>query len=97
MNCQDSDSIFLSLGCFQGGMYRVGGLQLDPNLGVRLGKKSYFCLMIEKIYTFAAFTKKYLWPYRCSGTYFTATVNFADPKIELQNQINEIEIIEIQI
>ena len=75
-----------------GAMSRVCGLRLAPDLGVRpaAGKKIYLLLAIEKMHFLAAFTKKYLRPYSCRATDFTAAVNFVDLKTEMQSQINEI-------
>ena len=70
------------------GTFRVWGLRLDSNLGVRpaTGKKFYLYLMVDRMHAFAAFSEN-----------FMAAVNFANPKREIQSQYNETEIIGIQI
>ena len=80
-------------------MYRVCGSRLDPNLGVRpaADKEFYLRLTFEKMNASAAFSEKYFRPYGCSDTNFTAAVSIADPRIEIQSQINKTEIIAIQI
>ena len=80
---------------FRGVMYRVCGLRLGRNIGVReaAGKKSYLWLTVDKMHAFAGFTKKYLQPYGCSGTNFTTAVNCTNPNTETQNEIIEIEIL----
>ena len=49
------------------------------------------------MYAFAVFAEKYLWSFGCSGTNFTATVNFTNPKSEIQIEIIETQIIGIQV
>ena len=80
-------------------MYRVCGLRLGPNLGVQLTdeKKNYLRLMGGKMHAFAVFTDKYLRPYGCPDTNFTAAVKCTNLKPKIQSEIIEIEIIEIQI
>ena len=57
-------------------LYRVFGLRLGPNLGVRptVKKKFYFGSTIEKMHALVVFTEKYLRPYDCNDTNFTAAV-----------------------
>ena len=80
-------------------MYRVYGLRLDPNFGVRAAtdKNLYLSLTVEKIYAFAVFTKKYLQPYGYSDINFTAVVNRTSSKTEMQTKIIEVQIILIQL
>ena len=80
-------------------MYRVYGLRLDSHFVVQLaaGKNFYLRLTVEKILTFAVFNIKYLRPYCCSDTYFTATVNYENPKTEILSEITGTQIIGIQI
>ena len=72
-------------------MYRVFGLQLGSDFGVRLAADNIFYLQltVEKMHAFAVFSKKYLWSYGCSGTNFTAAVNCTNPKTEMQIEIIE--------
>ena len=46
---------------------------------------------------FVAFTDKYLWPYGCSSSSFTAADNCTNRKTEIQSEIIEIHIIEMQL
>ena len=89
----------LILSCWKcsekGTMYRIYGLRLGPNFGMRLvaGKNISLRLTFEKMYPFAVFTEKYLRPYGCNDTNFTAVVNCGNPKTEMQSKIIKIEII----
>ena len=57
----------------------------------------YLQLTVEKIPLLAVFTNKYLWPCRCSGTFFTALTNCEISKAKIKREIMKIQIIEIQI
>ena len=48
---------------------------------------SHLWLTIERMHAFAVFTGKYIRPYRCTSTNFTTTVNYANPKTAMQNEI----------
>ena len=80
-------------------MYKVCGLLLDPNFGVRLtaDRNFYLRLTVEKMHAFAVLTEKCLWSYGRGGTKFTATVNCTNPKTEIQIEIIETQITGIQI
>ena len=59
-----------------GAMYRVCSLRLCLKLRVwpTTEKKFYLCLTVGKMHAFAVLTDKYLRPYDCSETNFTAAV-----------------------
>ena len=82
-----------------GGYDRVCDLQLGRNNGVRpvADKKFYLRLPVDKMDAFTPFTYKYLGPYDCSRTSFTAAVNCTNPNTEIPTEIIEIEIIEAKI
>ena len=61
------------------------------------GYELFFTVNGWKMHGFAFFIQKYLRPYECRGTNFTAAVNCAKPKTERQSDIIETEIIEIPI
>ena len=50
-------------------MYRIYGLQLGPNFGVRpvAYQKFYLQLKVDQMYAFAVFIEKNLRPYGCSA------------------------------
>ena len=56
-----------------GGIYRVCGLRLGPNFGMRLTAKKnfYLRLTVEKIDPFAVFSEKYLRSYGCMKNWNT--------------------------
>ena len=74
-------------------MYKVFGLWLGPNFGVRSAtdKQFYFRLMVEKMHAFAVFTKKYLRLYGSGDTNFTTAPNYGYPKIEIHDVAIEIQ------
>ena len=80
-------------------MYRIYGLQLGPNFGVRpvAYQKFYLQLKVDQMYAFAVFIEKNLRPYGCSGTSYTAAISSTNPYTETQREIIEIEIIKAQI
>ena len=63
-------------------MYSVCVLWLWSNYGVwpAADKKCYLQLTVEKMHAFAVFTDKYLRPYGCNDSNFTATVNCVNSK-----------------
>ena len=68
---------------YLGVMYRVCGLLLGPNFGVRLRvEKFYLRLTVGKMHAFAVFNKKYLRLHGCIGPNFTATVNCRNLKLK---------------
>ena len=79
-------------------MYRVSGLRLGPNFGLRLtdDKSFYLRLTVTKIHVLAVFTGKCLRSCGCSSTKFTAMLDSTNPKIEIQTKIIETQIIGIQ-
>ena len=70
-------------------MYRVFGL--------RLGMVKGFRFPVDKMHTFTVLTEKYLRPYGCCRTNFTAAINCTNPNNEMQYEIFEMEIIEGEI
>ena len=82
----------------QGVMYRGCSLRLGTDIGVRpaADKKFRLRLTVNKMHTFAVFTKRYLRPYGNSGTNFMAAVKWANPNTETKNKIIDTEIIEMQ-
>ena len=79
--------------------YRVSGLRLGPNFVVRLAADKIFHLRltVEKMHASAVFSNKYLRPYGCSDTIFTAMVNYTNPNSQILSEIIEIQIIRIPI
>ena len=67
-----------------GTCYRVYGLRLGPNFGVRpvADKNFYLRLTVEKMHALVVFTEKSLPPYDCSGTNFTTVVNCTVQKLK---------------
>ena len=63
-------------------MYSVCVLWLWSNYGVwpAADKKCYLQLTVEKMHVFAVFTDKYLRPYGCNDSNFTAAVNCVNSK-----------------
>ena len=80
-------------------MYRICGFGLGTNIEVRpvAEKKFYLRLAVGKMHPLPVFTKKYLWPYGCSDTNFTASVNCTNSNTEILNKIMGIDIIEAQV
>ena len=76
-----------------GGIYRVCGLRLGPNFGVRpaTGKNFYLRLTVEKMCAFTVFTQKYLRSYGYNDTIFTTEVNCTNQKTETESKIIEIQ------
>ena len=83
----------------QGVKYRVCGLWLCPNFGVRLrgDENVYLPLTAEKMHAFDIFTENYLQWCGCSDTNFTVTLNGINPKTRIQIETIETKITGIQI
>ena len=83
-------SSLVSEDTLKGFICRVCGLRLGPNFVVRLAadKNFYLRLTVEKMLAFAVFNNKYIRPYGCSDTNFTAT-NFTNPKSKILSEMIE--------
>ena len=76
---------------YQGIMYRVCHLRLDPDFGVWSGADKKFYLLLT------VFTEKCLQSRSCIGINFMTSVNCRNPKTEMQSEIIKMQVIEIQI
>ena len=72
-------------------MYRVCGLGLVLNFGVRLeaDKNFYLRLTVEKMRAFGVFTEKYLQPYRWRDSNVTVVAICTNSKTEIKSVIIE--------
>ena len=80
---------------YQGIMYRVCHLRLDPNFGVWSGadKKFHLRLTVYNMRALAVFTEKCLQPRSCIVINFMTSVNCRNPKTEIQSEIIKMQVI----